>query len=105
MLNELQTWWQNTTPELQIALHCGSVALAALLPAYLLGNLVVRALRARKFDAFLRVPSAEPRVAEEDGITPTFVAGLLVRLTIWAGAAWWLAFRHEQAELARTLGL
>ncbi len=41
----------------------------------------------------------------EHGITPTFIAGLLVRLTVWAGAAWWLAHKHDRVELANTLVL
>src|SRR5262249_50939666 len=54
----------------------------------------------------LRLPSSTPPDAEADrGFTPTFVAGLLVRLTIWAGAAWWLAQQHGRVELAATLKL
>ncbi len=102
MLDELQTWWQNTTPETQAALQEGGLVLAALLVGHFLGTMVSRGLRARNFDAALRLPgSSEPN----HGITPTLIAGILVRLTVWAGAAWWLAHKHERVELANTLGL
>lgn len=63
-------------------------------------------MRAKNFDATLRLPGSTPEAPEyEHGITPTFLAGLLVRLTVWAGAAWWLAQKHERIELANTLAL
>jgi hypothetical protein len=105
MLEQLQTWWQNFTPEMQIVLQEGSLLLAALLVGYLLGGIVARFLRAKNFDAALRLPRSSPHGAEEHGITPTLVAGLLVRLTVWAGAASWLAHRHGRDEIANTLGL
>jgi hypothetical protein len=106
MLDELQTWWQNTTPETQVALREGSLVLAALLGGHYLGSMVARALRARNFDAVLRLPGSSPPAPEAShGFTPTFVAGLLVRLTVWMATASWLARQHGQAELASTLGL
>jgi len=106
VLDELNTWWQNTTPETQTALQDGGLALAALLGGYFLGAMVARALRARNFDSALRVAgSAPPSPEAGHGFTPTFFAGLLVCLTAWAAAAWWLAHKHGQAELAATLGL
>jgi hypothetical protein len=106
MLDELQTWWQNTPPETQAALVDGGLALAALLGGHFLGALAARALRARNFDAALRLPGSSPPATEADkGITPTLLAGLLVRLTVWAGAAQWLAHKHGRVELANTLGL
>lgn len=106
MLNELQSWWQNVTPETQAALQFGGVVLAAFLGGHFLGAIVARALRARNFDAALRLPSSSPPDPEADrGITPTFIAGLLVRLTVWAGAASWLARKHGRDDLANTLGL
>jgi hypothetical protein len=106
VLDELQTWWQNTTPETRAALQDVGLALAALLGGYFLGTMVARALRAWNFDAVLRLPASSPPGVEADrGFTPTLVAGLLVRLTAWAGAAWWLAHKHGQVELAGTLGL
>jgi hypothetical protein len=106
VLDELQTWWRNTTPEAQAALQTGGLVLAALLGGHFLGLLVARALRARNFDAALRVPgSPAPAPGADPGITPTLLAGLLVRLTVWAGAAWWLARQHGRVDLANTLGL
>jgi hypothetical protein len=66
--------------------------------------MAARALGARNFDAALRLPGSSPPGADR-GFTPTLIAGLLVRLTVWAGAAWWLAHKHGQAELAGTLAL
>jgi hypothetical protein len=106
VLDELRTWWQNTTPEMQAALQTGGLVLAALLGGHFLGGLVARALRARNFDAALRAPGAPaPAAGADSGITPTLLAGLLVRLTVWAGAGWWLARQHGRVELANTLGL
>src|SRR5262249_61645198 len=56
--------------------------------------------------AALRLPGSSPPGPEaERGFTPTWIAGLLVRVTVWAGAAWWLARKHGQAEAAQTLAL
>ena len=105
MLDELQTWWQSTTPATQAALQAGSVVLTALLGGHFLGVLVARTLRSWKFDAALRLPHSSPPGPEADGgFTPTLVAGLLVRLTVWAGAACWLAHQYGRADLADTLG-
>jgi hypothetical protein len=106
VLDELTTWWQNTTPETRTALQDGAVVLVALLGGHFLGALVARRLRARNFDALFRLsgPSAPAKEADP-GFTPALISGLLVRLTAWAGAAWWLTHRHVQAELAGTLGL
>ena len=106
MLNELQTWWQNTTPETQAALQTGSLVILALLGGHVLGAMVARGLRARNFDAALRLPGSSPQGTEANcGITPTLIAGVLVRLTVWAGVAWWLAHQHGRDDLANTLGL
>jgi hypothetical protein len=104
MLETLQTWWQNTSPEMQAAFFDGGVALAALLGGYFLGAMVARGLRARNFDAVLRLPSSSPPSPEaERGFTPAWVAGILVRLTVWAGAASWLANKHGWTDLGHTL--
>jgi hypothetical protein len=66
--------------------------------------MVTRALRARNFDAALRVPGSSPPGPDaERSITPTLIAGILVRMTIWTVAAWWLARQHGQVELANSL--
>jgi hypothetical protein len=105
MLDEFQTWWQNTTPETQAAIQAVGVVLAALLGGHYLGVMVARALRARNFDAALRLPSAFPSPGETDrSFSPTTVAGLLVCLTVWSAAACWVAHQYGQIELARTLG-
>src|SRR5690242_5172741 len=80
--DELRTWWQNTTPEVQSALQTGGLVLAALLAP--------------------RGPA--PAEGAASGTTPTLLAGLLVRLTVWAGAGWWLARQYGRVELANTLG-
>jgi hypothetical protein len=105
MTDQLQTYW-NMIPETQPAFQEGALLLAALLGGLLLGNLVARALRARNFDAALRPPGPAPAGPQsEHGITPTLLAGWLVRLTIWAVAFSWLAHRHGRADVANTLGL
>jgi hypothetical protein len=106
MLDQVQTWWDNASPEMQAALQFGGVVGGALLAGQVLGVITSRVLAARNFDAALRPPSASPPDPEaERGFTPTFVAGLLVRLSIWAAAAWWLAQQHCRTELAHTLGV
>jgi hypothetical protein len=107
MLEQLQTWWQQVPPEAQAVLPAVGVVLGALLGGYVLGKIVAGVLRARNFDAALRLQGAPPPPGPEAdrGITPTLVAGLLVQLTVWAAAAWWLARQHGQDQLAGTLAL
>jgi hypothetical protein len=106
MLNDLQNWWQNRNPETDTYLLEAGVVLAAFFGGLFLGALVARALRARNFDAVLRPPGSSPTGTEGGhGFTPTYVAGLLVRLTVWARTAWWLAQRHGWVEFADALGL
>jgi MFS family permease len=89
---------------MQTAFRDGGLALAALLGGHFLGAMVARALRARSFDAVLRLPSSSPPSPEaERGFTPTLVAGVLVRLTVWAGAACWLAPKYGLVDLGNTL--
>src|SRR5262249_5666454 len=92
-------------PEIRAALPDGGLVLAALLGGYVLGVVVARSLRVKHFDAVLRLPGSAPVPEADRGFTPTVVAGLLVRLTVWAGAAWWLAHKYGRVELADTLGL
>jgi hypothetical protein len=106
MFDQLQTWWQNTTPEARTAFLNGSLALAALPGGLFLGRLAARGLRARNFDAIFRLAGSSPPATGADGsITPTLLAGLLVRLTVWAVAARWLAHQYGRTDLADTLGL
>ena len=105
-MDELRTQWERLTPELQSALLDGGVVLGALLGGLILGALVVRTLRNHNFDAALRLRGVRPQAPEAaHGFTPTMIGGLLVRLTVWGVAAWWLARKHGQIELAQTLAL
>jgi hypothetical protein len=104
-MDELQIWWQNISPEMQAVVQAVGLAIAALVVGQFVGVMTARTLRARNFDALLRLPSTSLPADPDSGITPTFIAGLLVRLTVWAGAAWWFARQHGQVELAATLGL
>jgi hypothetical protein len=103
VLDQVQSYWQNITPETQALLRTVGLVAAALLGGHLLGALVARGLRARNFDAVLRLPGSTPGPDADRGITATFLAGVLVRLTVWAGAGWWLARQYGQPELATTL--
>jgi hypothetical protein len=104
VLDQLQTWWQSVPPEAQALLPTLGIVVVALLGGHFLGSIVARWLRARNFDAALRPPGPAPDKEAERGITATWIAGVLVRLTVWAGAAAWLAHQHGQEELAATLG-
>ncbi|MCI0682434.1 MAG: hypothetical protein L0Y71_10035 [Gemmataceae bacterium] len=106
-LEELQTWWQELSPEFHSGLRTVGLVLAALVAGHILGKIAARTLRARNFDAVLRLPGSAPTPpAEIDaGITPTFLIGMLVRLTIWAWAGWWFANQYGRVEIAERLGL
>src|SRR5437868_6393702 len=106
MLEQLQTWWRNAGPETQTLVQEGGWLLLALVDGHFVAAIIARALRARNFDAVLRVSSPSSALAgQTHGFTPTWAAGMLVRLTIWAGAACWMARRHGRDDLADTLGL
>ncbi|HLJ93601.1 MAG TPA: hypothetical protein VKU02_10470 [Gemmataceae bacterium] len=106
MLDELQNWWQQVTPEMREAGQRGSLVLAALIGGYFLGSMVAHWLRAKNFDAALRLPgSPTPATDPSRCFSATTVAGLLVRLTVWAGAAWWLARDYGKPEVASALAL
>ncbi len=105
MFDQLQEWWLGASPELQAAIQDGIVVLGGFLGGLFLGGMVVRTLGARNFDAALRPPGTPPSPDGEHGFTPTQVAGLLVRLTVWALTARWLAQEHGRADIAATLGL
>jgi hypothetical protein len=102
MLHELQAWWQATSPETQAIIREGGLVLAVLLAGYLLGNMVARSLRAMNFDALVRLTgSAEA----SNSFSLSRLAGFLVRLTVWAGALYWLARQHDKPEWAAMIGL
>ena len=104
MLTDLQSWWQNLSPELRGYLLDGALVLGALLGGYIIGVLVDRVLRSRKFDSLFRVTGPTPDYLNDGrAMTATTLAGYLVRLSFWAAAGWWLAREHGQAELAATL--
>lgn len=106
MFDELRAWWQNATPQTRETIQTCGLVITALLGGHFLGSMVTRLLRGKNFDACLRLPNSSSQGTEmEHGITPTFIAGLLVRLTVWAGAAWWLAHKYDRLELANTLAL
>lgn len=106
MSDELRAWLPNIAPEKFESLQTIGLVIAALLGGHFFGKMVERTLRTKKFDVALRLPASSPGGTEpEHGITPTFVAGLLVRLTIWVGVAWWLAHKNNKIELANTLVL
>jgi hypothetical protein len=104
MLEQLQSYWQGVPPQAQAALREAGLVVVVLLAGHFLGAMVARVLRARNFDATLRLPGAAPP-GPQPGIGPTFLAGVLVRLTIWAGLAWWLARQYERPEIAATVAL
>jgi hypothetical protein len=105
MPDELRVWLPDIDPEKLQGLQTIGLVILALLGGHLVGKMVERTLRAKKFDLALRLPGASGGTEPEHGITPTFVAGLLVRLTIWAGTAWWLAQKNYKIDLANTLAL
>ena len=103
MFEELRSWWQSTTPETQAVALAMSLIIMALLGAHFLGGLVERALRAHNFDAALRLPGSPPATAP--GITPTLVAGLLVRLSVVAIAISLLARKYGRDDISDTVRL
>jgi hypothetical protein len=106
MLEQLTAWWQNVPPGLQTAVEDIGIVLVALVGGQVLGGIVSRALGARNFDAVLRLPGTSRLSPEtEHGFTPTLIAGLFVRLSVWAFGVWWLANKHGQVEFAGTLAL
>lgn len=106
MSDELRAWLPNIAPESLQSLQTIGLVIIALLGGHVLGAMVERTLRSKKFDLALRLPGSSPGGPEpEHGITPTFVAGLLVRLTVWVATAWWLAHKYNKVDLANTLAL
>jgi hypothetical protein len=105
MFEQWQTWWQNSGLETQTTIREGVVLVLALLAGHLLARAVAGYLRAHNFDAALRLPGSSAPSSESHHFTPTFFAGMLVRLSIWGWAACWLARQHDRAELAESLRL
>jgi hypothetical protein len=102
MWNDLQSWWQNLTPENQTQIWNGGLAVAALFGGWIVGSVVGRILYGWNFDGFFRL-SSNPGGYEDRGLTPTRVAAHLVRLTVWAAAGAWLAGRYGRPEIAETV--
>ncbi|HTK78349.1 MAG TPA: hypothetical protein VL371_24020 [Gemmataceae bacterium] len=102
MWNDLQSWWQNATPDTQTLVWNGGLAAVALIGGWIAGAVVRRVLYGWNFDGFFRLSSVPPG-GEDHGLTPTRVAALLVRLTIWAAAGAWLAGRYGRPEIAETV--
>jgi hypothetical protein len=104
MLEDLQTWWQDLPPETHANIKDASLAVGILLGGHFIGSMVARGLRSRNFDGALRLPNSSPAGAATDhGMTPTFFAGVLVRLSIWVSGAAWLAHQHGRPELGGSL--
>lgn len=105
-LSDLPAWWQGLGADVQAIIRLAGLMCTVLLAGHYFGNMTARLLGARHFDEALRLPGSAPPTAETAaGITPTFLAGTLVRLTVWAWAAWWLAGHFGRIDLADRLGL
>jgi hypothetical protein len=104
-LQEIQTWWRGVTPEMQSAIQGVCVLALAGIGGHFLAKMVVRTLRVNNFDALLRLPGSPSPSQDERRITPTLIGGWLVRLTVWAGAGWWLAHQNGRVDLTNTIGL
>lgn len=104
--NEIQAWHHSLPMETQTGIRAGGILFLAFVAGVFLGKMAARILGARNFDAALRLPgSTAPTPETPPGITPTFLAGLLVCLTVWAAAAWWLAGQLGRFDLADRIGL
>src|SRR5262245_4732793 len=115
MFDEILGWWRDLSPSAQAMIHQISVLLIALVAGHVLGAMVSRSLRNRNFDALLKFPQTpapatvpsilNPAAAPEHGITPTFLAGWLVRLSVWGGAGCWFAHQFSRPDIADRIGL
>jgi hypothetical protein len=106
MWDNFLSWWQNIDPETRSLSYDGALAVGALLVGYIVGKLAARVLRAWRFDTVFRVSTPGPDFLEDGRrITPSMLVGLLVRLSVWAGAAWWLAGKHGHTDVANTIAV
>ena len=101
---DVLSYWNQLSPQAQGWVQTGGWLFVVLLGGHFVGSMVARGLRNKNFDLALRLPGAAT-VGGEHGMTPTFFAGMLVRLSIWGAAAWWLAHNNGRVELAGTIGL
>jgi hypothetical protein len=102
MFEEYLGYWHDLGPGTHQTIKTIGMVLGALLAGHFLGSMVARTLRNKNFDLALRMPGSAPA---EHGMTPTFFAGMLVRLTVWAAAAGWFAHQYGRPELAETISL
>jgi hypothetical protein len=106
MLDNFLSWWQNIDPETRSLIWDGALVVGALVGGYIIGVLAARVLRAWRFDTVFRVSPPGPDYLEDGRrITPSMLVGLLVRLSVWAGAAWWLTGKHGHTDVANTIAV
>jgi hypothetical protein len=103
-----QESWQALIPEAQVGLRAAGVFAAALVAARAAGWLARHRLRAAHFDAVFRRPWSSPPAGRPDphaptSPTPTGLVTGLVRLTVWAGGLWALAYLHGWTNLAHQI--
>src|SRR5262245_25773263 len=97
-----QQKWQALAPGVQLVLVALGVFGAAFVTARAAGWLVGRRLRAAQFDAAFRrpwSPSPAGGRADTQPRTPTRLITGLVRLSVWGGGIWVLAYAYEWIEV------
>src|SRR5262245_41613744 len=102
----LEVWWYELPPNGQAFLRAVGIFVAAFLLAKFLGLIVRRTLRHGSFDAALRapwLPSANKGQPDSSFFRPTRLLGILVKLSVWAGAVWLVANEQGWTGLARGL--
>jgi hypothetical protein len=105
-LNELQSWWNDLPPETRAYVWDGCIAFVALVGGFIIGGMVARTLRGLNFDAAFDLSGGGPGGGPAGrGFTPTRAIGLLVRLTVWAGAVWWFLGKYGRPDVAESLRL
>jgi hypothetical protein len=104
--HDSQEAWQALTPEGQSLLRAAGVVVATIVAAQAIGWLVGRKLRAFRFDAAFRrpwLPAPAAEHSEAQSLTPTRLVTGLIRLTIWGGGLWCLAYLYDWSDLGRGL--